>query len=178
MKCFFRYDDTNIWTILMTGITILFSCLAFVFRNYHILLILAIIAVSIGVLGTIMFATAGIHFNFKKGRITIVDGLDITRINMQYVHYITVEKIPAQKGNWINRLLDSPFKSLTVNPITTYVYHNGQTFYITFHRKNTGNLKIQYSVLYATRSVDRLKKQLEQLEKITQQFKQYRDNVK
>lgn len=171
MKDFFKFDDRRIvFKILL--------CLCCALLILTIMSLKEAIEVFVGLLISLIFFITitififneGIHFNYKKEKIVIVQGMMIKSINMNDVKYFNIEEVSKKrKKDLVNKFFDSYRQIGTPE----YVYNNGKIFKIVFHMKKE-DIVIDYYWLYKTTSIERINRQLEEFKKIKERFMKYK----
>ena len=173
MKDFFKFDDKRIVSILWLFISLCILILSICAIKVIEVFVATLFVLFITVLATIFTFNEGIHFNFKKEKIIIIQGMMIKSINMKDVKYFSLEEIKkTKKGILSQKLVDTYDK---VNIPSKYVYNNGKVFNIVFYMKNIGNIKIYYGWLYKTNSAERINNQLDDFKKIKERFMKYKN---
>ena len=174
MKDFFKFDDKRIVSILWLFISFGIFILSILTIKVIEVFVATLFCLFITILAAIFTFNEGIHFNYKKGKITIVQGMMIKSINMEDVRYFSLEEIKKpKKGNLIQIFVDTFDR---VDLPSKYVYNNGRVFNIVFYMKNIGNIKVYYGWLYRTRSIERINSQLEKFKEIKEKFMKYKNN--
>lgn len=175
MKDFFKFDDLRINFILFIIIDIMISLLSIyciLQKEYKILLIIGLILMLLIVI-TVLIYNEGIHFNYKKEKIVIIQGPSVTTIDMNDVKYFTLEEIKKSRKNiLLHPIYDTYDQS---NIPSKYVYKNGKVFNIIFYTKKMGIIKIYYGRLYKAKSIVRVNNQIKCFNVIKERFMKYKN---
>ncbi len=175
MNDFFKFDDKRIVSILWLFISLSVMVILIFTIGIIELFIVTLIVLIICIVAMIFAFNEGIHFNYKKGKITIIKGMMIKNISMKDIKYFNLEEISkVKKGNIMQKFVDT-FDQ--VNLPSEYVYNNGRVFNIVFYMKKEGNIKIYYGWLYKTSSIERINSQLEKFKIMKEKFMKYK-NIK
>ena len=174
MKDFFKFDDKRLVSILLLFISCCILILSILSIDIIEVFVASLFALFITIIATTFTFNEGIHFNYKKEKIIIINGMMIKSINMKDVKYFSLEEIETKKGNITQKLLDVRYDQVHIP--TKYVYNSGKVFNIVFHMKKIGNIKVYYGWLYKTRSIKRINNQLEKLKKVNENFMKYKNS--
>ena len=131
MNDFFKFDDKRIIFSLFLIIDIilfLLSIFCVISKEFKILLVMIIVLILL-IFFTIFIYNEGIHFNYKKEKMIIVNNLMIKSIDMKNVKYFNLECKTTKKGKLIHRVFDTYDQ---VNFSTDHVYNNGQVYNFVF----------------------------------------------
>ncbi len=114
--------------------------------------------------GSVMVLLAGIHCNFKRRKITIVDYYWVRRIKLNEIKFVTFKEIEKKRKKCLIPLLsEAPTARWFYEP--SNVYNNGAVFVIEFHLKNGTIEKSNYTWLFQAKSKIRVERQKEKLKK-------------
>lgn len=174
MNDFFKFDDKRIIFSLFLIIDIilfLLSIFCVISKEFKILLVMIIVLILL-IFFTIFIYNEGIHFNYKKEKIIIVNNLMIKSINMKDVKYFNLEYKTTKNGKFIHRVFDTYDH---VNYPTVHTYNNGQDYNFVFYLKDQTTITVYYGWLYRARSVKRIKKQLYNYKSIRDKFMKYKN---
>jgi len=171
MKSFFKFDDNRVIFITMLLLTLIISIFTIVSILTESAIFTGLLLITIlFIILTVFSYNEGIHFNYKKEKIVIVDGFIIKILNMNDVKYFAIEEVSKKKKkNIVSKFSDS-YKQIGQ---PSYVYNNGKVFKIIFHLKK-GNLIISYHRLYKTSSIERISKQLSKFQEMKESFMKYK----
>ncbi len=97
MNDFFKFNDKRIVSILWLIISIVLLSLLIFSIEIIELFIVVLIIFTICIVAMIFTLNEGIHFNYKKGKITIIKGMMIKIIPMKDVKYFNLEEISKVK---------------------------------------------------------------------------------
>lgn len=170
MKDFFKFDDKRKLFIIhfILGIFMLIASIFVI--DYVIIFVLFLFVGLFYIICSIFILNTGIHFNYKKKKIIIIDFIFIKIINMKDVKYISIEEIHRKRKNvGVPKFADSIDKAIYYSK---YVYRNGKVFNIIFHLQNQ-DILVYYGWLYKAKSIKRVEKQLEMLQKMKNKFMKY-----
>lgn len=174
MKDFFKFDDKRIISILWLFISFCILILSILTIKVIEVFVATLFLLFITVLATIFTFNAGIHFNYKKGKIIIVNLMTIKSIDMKEVKYFNLQEIHKSKKDNITQIFVDTYDRVDLP--SKYVYNNGKVFNIVFYMKNIGNIKVYYGWLYRTKSIERVNNQIEEFKKIKDNFIKYKNN--
>lgn len=174
MNDFFKFDDKRIIFSLFLIIDIILLSLTIYCiscEEFKILIVLIII-LTLLIFFTIFIYNEGIHFDYEKEKIILVNNLMIKSIDMKNVKYFNLECKTTKKGKLIHRVFDTYDQ---VNFSTDHVYNNGQVYNFVFYLKDQTTITIYYGWLYRTRSIERIEKQLHNYKLIRERFMKYKN---
>ena len=173
MKDFFKFDDKRTFSLIWFFLSLFLIWLLIRLKDVIVVLVPGIVTLIISVLAMLFTYNEGIHFNYKKEKIVIVQGLMINKINMKDVKYFTINEISKPKKGNITQLFVDPVKN--INSPSKYIYNNGKVFNIVFYMKRNKTVEVYYGWLYKTTSAERINNQLDDFKKIKERFMKYKN---
>lgn len=173
MKDFFKFDDRRTFSLIWFFLSLFLIWLLIRLKDVIVVLVPGIVTLIISVLAMLFTYNEGIHFNYKKEKIVIVQGLMINKINMKDVKYFTINEILKPKKGNITQLFVDPVKN--INSPSKYIYNNGKVFNIVFYMKRNKTVEVYYGWLYKTNSAERINNQLDDFKKIKERFMKYKN---
>jgi hypothetical protein len=170
----FRYDDSHKYFMILLVISVTFIVLSIYLNEDVMIFSIFLILSFVGIIGALLIFITGIHFNYNKQKIVIIDTFFVRKIYIKDVQYITIDEIkkPRKKRKW--PFFDGASYRAFWTVSSKYVYRNGKTFNIIFHMKNKTSVKSYYGWLYKTKSKNRVEKQQLLFNQFIQEFKEYK----
>ncbi len=173
---FFKYDSNNKFFIIVIFITLLFIVGTFVFRDFNFMIIIGISLSVIGTIGAFVIYHTGVHINYKKKKIIIIDSLMRRVIPMSHIQFISLEEdLKIRKKRKLIFSPDSSYRAYWTDS-SEFVYRNGKTFRIVFHMKDKSRLSSYYGWLYNEKSAEKVILQEDKIKLMIKEFSQYKQN--
>jgi|JTFO01.1.fsa_nt_gb hypothetical protein len=176
-KRIFKYDDNHKYFVISIVVSLVFLYIAFYLDDIYVAYIIGIIISAVVFVGALIIYLTGIHFDYKKNKITILDSLGIRTISISEVKYISIEElVKTRKARRGFLSPDSRYGAFWTFS-SKYVYRNGKTYKIIFHMKNDSIVESYYGWLFNSKTNERVVKQenkFNQMIKEIMEFKKYR----
>ena len=167
---FFRYDYNFKITFINIILSIICCVLSIVLYKNIILLIIFTLSFIILVLNSIFIYNNGIHINYEKRKIYILDDLLLRIISFKDIRYISYEIINKEKSTNVRGFFTEFFSPHTYMTNSKFIYNRGVVLEFKFFLKNGTTLKSYYGWMYKEKKVRCIEKQIDAIEKIINSF--------
>jgi hypothetical protein len=173
-KRIFKYDDNHKYFVISIVVSLVFLCVAFYLHDIFVAYIIGIIISTVGFVGAFIIYLTGIHFDYKKNKITILDSLGIRTISFDEVKYISIEELVKTRKTRRGLLSPDSLYGAYWTFSSKYVYRNGKTYKIIFHMKNDSIVESYYGWLFNSKTKERVVKQENEFNQIIKEFMEFK----
>lgn len=170
-KKFFRYDYNL--KITLINIILCVICLVICIFVYDIT-ILFVMLISVGFLAglnSIFIFNHGIHINYKRGKIYILDDFLLRKLDVRNVKWFSYSIINKGKKSNFKGLFIEFYNPSTYMTNSEYVYNEGVVLEFIFHLTDGTSLKSYYGWMYREKNKKSIEKQIHKIKNFIELYR-------
>lgn len=139
---FLKYDDQNRYLIISLVVSIIFITVSILVFKIDIAFYIFLFGSILSVINSLLVYITGIHFNYKRDKIIIINFLTNRTIKMNEVQYISYEELEKVRKSKKIPFFDDASHFASWQSSSKFLYRNGRTFNINIHMKDKSTIKV------------------------------------